>query len=167
MSITKKIIVTDTNIITDLSNAKILKQFVALDNVYISDMILNDEINSKTCDINIKNFKVLQSSSKQLLEVSNLANVYRKLSIYDLLNYVLARDNNGILATGDNRLKKFSETKGIEVIRTLKIIELMVNNNVISYKEAITACELLKNNSDTRIPLESINELMKKLSVYV
>ena len=48
MIITTKIIVTDTNIITDLSNAKILDKFVMLENVYISDMVKNDEINSKT-----------------------------------------------------------------------------------------------------------------------
>lgn len=39
MSITEKIIVTDTNIITDLNNANILDKFVGLDNVYISDLV--------------------------------------------------------------------------------------------------------------------------------
>lgn len=33
MSITKKIIITDTNIITDLFNANILEEFINLDNV--------------------------------------------------------------------------------------------------------------------------------------
>ena len=47
MSITEKIIVTDTNIITDLNNANILDKFVILDNVYISDLVKNDEVNSK------------------------------------------------------------------------------------------------------------------------
>lgn len=48
MSITKKIIITDTNIITDLFNANILEEFINLDNVYISDLVKNDEINNKT-----------------------------------------------------------------------------------------------------------------------
>ena len=46
MNITTKIIITDTNIITDLNNANILEEFINMDNVYISDMIKNDEINS-------------------------------------------------------------------------------------------------------------------------
>ena len=46
MNITSKIIITDTNIITDLNNANILEKFVKLDNVYISDMVKNDEIKS-------------------------------------------------------------------------------------------------------------------------
>ena len=45
MSITKKIIITDTNIITDLFNANILEEFINFDNVYISDLVKNDEIN--------------------------------------------------------------------------------------------------------------------------
>lgn len=53
MNITKKIIITDTNIITDLNNANILKEFVSLDNVYISDILKNDEINTKTCNLNL------------------------------------------------------------------------------------------------------------------
>ena len=53
MNITAKIIITDTNIITDLNNANILEEFINIDNVYISDMIKNDEINSKTGNVKL------------------------------------------------------------------------------------------------------------------
>ena len=39
MNIEKKIIITDTNIITDLYIANVLIEFINLDNVYISDVI--------------------------------------------------------------------------------------------------------------------------------
>ena len=51
MNITEKIIVTDTNIITDLHIAGVLKKYSALNNVFISDLVKNDEINFKTCNI--------------------------------------------------------------------------------------------------------------------
>ena len=35
MNITEKIIITDTNIITDLNNAGVLGKFIELDNVYV------------------------------------------------------------------------------------------------------------------------------------
>ena len=131
MNITAKIIITDTNIITDLDNANILEEFVNLDNVYISDLIKNDEINFKTGNLElIKKFKVI--APEQIIEVRRLAETEKKLSIYDLLNYVIAKDNNCILATGDNRLKNYSEENGVEVIRTLKIIRLMKEQNIIS-----------------------------------
>ena len=121
MSITEKIIVTDTNIITDLSNANILDKFVSLDNVYISDLVKTDEVNFKTGNLEIINkFKTLKITEEQLIEVSTLASKESKLSIYDVINYILARDNDGILATGDDRLRKYSLENGVKVIRTLK-----------------------------------------------
>lgn len=164
MNITTKIIITDTNIITDLNNANILEEFIDIDNVYISDMVKNDEINSKTGNVKlIKKFKILSATATQLIEVNNLSNTEKKLSTYDLLNFVIARDNNCILATGDNRLKNYSENNGVEVFRTLKIIKLMKDNNIISCRKAIDACNLLKKCPTTRIPEIDINNLIDEL----
>lgn len=164
MNIATKIIITDTNIITDLNNANILEEFINLDNVYISDMVKNDEINSKTCNVkSIDKFKVISATPMQLIEVTNLSLIEKKLSTYDLLNYVIARDNNYIIATGDNRLKNYSENNGLKVFRTLKIIKLMKENNVISYRKAVKACCLLKQCSTTRIPITNIDNLIEEL----
>jgi len=164
MNITTKIIITDTNIITDLNNANILEEFINIDNVYISDMVKNDEINSKTCNVKLINkFKVISATATQLIEVNNLSYIEKKLSTYDLLNFIIARDNNCILATGDNRLKKYSENNSIEVFRTLKIIKLMKDNNIISCQKAIDACNLLKQCPTTRIPETDINNLINEL----
>lgn len=164
MNITTKIIITDTNIITDLNSANILEEFINIDNVYISDMVKNDEINSKTGNVKLINkFKVISATATQLIEVNNLSYTEKKLSTYDLLNFVIARDNNCILATGDNRLKNYSENKGVEVLRTLKIIKLMKDNNIISCRKAIDACDLLKKCSTTRIPEMDINNLIDEL----
>lgn len=164
MNITAKMIITDTNIITDLNNADILEEFINLNNVYISDIVKNDEINFKTGNVKLINkFKVISVTPTQLAEISNLSSILKKLSTYDLLNFVIARNNNCILATGDNKLKIYSENKGIEVIRTLKIIKLMKNNNIISEKKAINACNLLKKCSTTRIPKIDIDNLINEL----
>ncbi len=73
MNITAKIIITDTNIITDLNTAGVLEDFVKLENVYISDLIKLDEINSNTGDVSIINkFKVMDTTGEQLLEISNV-----------------------------------------------------------------------------------------------
>ena len=164
MNITTKIIITDTNIITDLNNANILEEFINIDNVYISDMVKNDEINSKTGNVKLINkFKVISATATQLIEVNNLSYIEKKLSTYDLLNFIIARDNNCILATGDNRLKNYSENNGVKVFRTLKIIKLMKDNNIISCRKAIDACDLLKKCSTTRIPKMDINNLINEL----
>lgn len=163
MIITKRIIVTDTNIITDLNTAKVLDKFINLDNVYISDLVKLHEINFKTGDLKlINNFKVISSTSQELMKISDIQNTNKKLSDKDILNYIIARDNKGILATGDERLKKYAEANGVEVIRTLKIIELLYINNLISYNDFANGCKFLKNDFKTRIPSNEIDSLLNK-----
>jgi hypothetical protein len=100
MTITTKIIITDTNIITDLSNANILDKFVKLDNVYISDMVKNDEVNSNTGNVSIINeFKMIDATSLQISEIFEISQKINGLSQYDIINFIIARDNNAILAT--------------------------------------------------------------------
>ena len=89
--------------------------------------------NSKTCDTEIINkMKVISLNDNQLLEVSNFYGINNSLSKYDYINFMVARDNNGILATGDNKLKLYAEQNGVEVIRTLKIIRLMLKSSIIT-----------------------------------
>ena len=165
MNITSKIIITDTNIITDLNNANILDKFVKLDNVYISDMVKNDEIKTTTGNVNIiKKFKTISANPAQITKIFKISKLVKGLSNYDLINYILARDNNAILATGDQKLKNFSEKNGVEVVRTLKIIRLMENKNIISKKELVDACILLKENKKTRIPLNDIESMIFEFS---
>ena len=88
MNITAKIIITDTNIITDLNNAGILEKFIELDNVYVSDLVMNDEFNFNTCDEYIlKKMKTIGFTSEQMLELEKLQRATNKLSQYDLVNY--------------------------------------------------------------------------------
>ncbi len=163
MNITTKIIITDTNIITDLSNANILDKFVELDNVYISDMIKQDEINSNTGNVNtIKKFKTINATSEEIDEIFKISKGTHGLSPYDIINFIIARNNNAILATGDKKLKDYSEANGIQVIRTLKIIELMKNKAIITNKDAINACKSLKEHPNTRIPISDIDNIIKE-----
>lgn len=161
MNITKKIIITDTNIITDLSHANVLENFVNLDNVYMSDMVKNDEINIETCDIDIiDKIKIIDATAEQITEIFNILQNVRGLSQYDIINYIIARDNDAILATGDRKLNEFSTKNGVEVIRTLKIIKLMKDNEIITIGNAIDACIRLKNEKRTRIPIDDINNMI-------
>ena len=164
MNITEKIIVTDTNIITDLHIAGVLKKYSALNNVFISDLVKNDEINFKTCNIEtIEDMKTISSSANELLEANLLSIQQPKLTTHDIINFILARDNNYILATGDKDLKVFSESKNVEVIRTLKIIELMCIHGVITYSEALNGLYSLKKYPKTRIPIQLIDDMIDKI----
>lgn len=78
MNLTEKIIITDTNVITDLFNADLLEMFSLLNNVYILDIIKESEINSKTCNMELINkIKVIHAMT---LHRSGSAAPHRKSS---------------------------------------------------------------------------------------
>lgn len=88
MNITKKIIITDTNIITDLSDANVLLEFIMLDNVYICDMIKVNEINEQTGNIEIINkMKVISATSEDINRIIEIQKDNPKLSVYDCINF--------------------------------------------------------------------------------
>ena len=164
MNITSKKIIVDTNILTDLKNAKILDKFIKLNNIYLCDIVKNKEINEKTGNLDIINkIKVISCNSEELLLALDIKDKEKKLSICDCLNFVIAKDNDCILATGDNKLKNFAEQRNVPVIRTLKIIKLLKEKNILSSNEAINASKNLINNKNTRIPLKDIENFIEEL----
>lgn len=164
MNIKNKIIITDTNIITDLSVANVLEIFVTMDNVYTSDLVKRDEINANTGDIEtIKLLKTITASPEQLKEIFEISEKEKSLSAVDIINYILSRDNNAILATGDKKLLEFSKNNGIKVIRTLAIIKNMWGEQIITTKKAIDACNRLKKEKSTRIPEKDIDDFISTL----
>ena len=164
MNITSKKIIVDTNILTDLKNAKILDKFVILNNIYLCDIVKNKEINEKTGNLDIiSKIKVISCNSEELISALDISNKEKKLSICDCLNFVIAKNNDCILATGDNKLKHFAEKQNVPVIRTLKIIKLLKDINIISSEETILALQNLINNKNTRIPLNEIESFIESL----
>ena len=83
MNITTKIIITDTNIISDLNNAKILEQFVELDNVYI---IKNVEIPTSIVECgflsNASEKNKLQNSEYQQKIADTIKNAIINYSVF-------------------------------------------------------------------------------------
>ena len=126
-------------------------------------MVKQDEINSNTGNINIiKKFKTINSTAEEIDEIFKISKEVSGLSPYDIINFIIARNNSAILATGDKKLKDYSEANGIKVIRTLKIIKLMKENNIITTKEAINSCLSLKEHNNTRIPSADIDNVIKE-----
>ena len=164
MTITSKIIITDTNIITDLDNANLLDEFISLDNVYMVDLVKYEEINNKTCNNSVINkIKEISVNELQIAESFNMRNNIKSLSLYDSINLIVSKDNNAILASGDKALGKYAKLCNVQIIRTLKIVELLYDNKIITKKKAINSCNLLLNNPKTRIPKDDINKLINEI----
>ncbi|MDD4036183.1 MAG: hypothetical protein PHS45_02545 [Bacilli bacterium] len=164
MNITKKIILTDTNIITDLDIAGVLDIYVDLSNVYMSDLVKENEINNKTGDLKIiERFKLIRANESDIYEISNFSAIYYHLSMPDIINFVLANNNNYILATGDKQLRLLAIENNIEVIGVIRIIDLLENNNLITKEKKYESLNKLKKHPKTRLPEEELNKRLEEI----
>jgi hypothetical protein len=128
-------------------------------------MVLNDEINDLTCEAKALKFaKVINSTAEELIEVAEISKIETALSTYDILNFVLAKNHDGIIATGDRRLKNFADDNKVKVIRTIRIIELLAENNIISEKDELDSYVLLLNDDKTRLPISELEKKIKEIS---
>lgn len=165
MNLLDNIVITDTNIITDLFTASLLEKFIWLDSVFVVDLLAYDEFNEKTGNIEqISKIKLINANSNDVVNALNISAIQNKLSFYDSINFVLAKRLNAVLATGDKRLGIFATENGVQVIRTLKIIELMYEYKLILLNEMVSGLIKLLNDSYTRIPR---NEILKLINKYI
>jgi predicted nucleic acid-binding protein len=164
MNIKEKIIIVDTNIISDLYEAGVLDKFINLENIYMSKLVKYNEINGKTGDLYlIDRINTITESENQILQALELSTNERGLSIYDCINFVLARDEETLLLTGDRRLRNYAEKQGVTVKGTIWIIDKMIEENQIDRCTAKKAYERLLYHENTRLPSEELQKRIKKL----
>ena len=68
-----------------------------------------------------------------------------------------------ILVTGDQNLINFAKQENIQCIGTLKLIEILVENNLLNIEESIQSLINLKLDSNRRIPHKLIDQIIQKM----
>ena len=112
-------IFTDTNIFIDLKKIGLLKEyFKTAKDVYTSSGIFDDElllpqgIKEELIELGIK---VVSMTTDELLLAYQANRSQPRLSKYDCGAFAIAKCRGWILTTGDRRLRRYSEEKGVEV----------------------------------------------------
>ena len=154
-----RIIVNDTNILIDLANLNLFDYFLNLEfEFHTNDFIINEltdieqkEIIDKIIEEN--KLIVAEIKSEEYPAILNLQT--KNLSFEDCSIWYYAKKVNGILLTGDARLRKSVEKSGIEVRGILFIFDELVRCNIIDKQTAVEKLkELLKINH--RLPKKEI-----------
>lgn len=123
------VVVCDANILIHLQKGRILDAFGCLPHdCYIPGTIREDELS----DFTASEWRVLDGSGMTTCELSdghirqaeNLERKHTALSIYDCIVMTMAESHAGsVLLTGDDRLRKVAEARGLEVHGVLWIID--------------------------------------------
>lgn len=163
------IIISDTNVISDLSETELLLKILRLDNIYVVDLVKKIEFNSKTCDIlYLDKIKEKELDSSDMQEVIKLKLQTKGLSECDLMNYVIAKKYSAILLTGDKKLKNFALKNGVPTKGTLWLLEVLYEHNYLTKRELLMAYERLLVAND-RLPRGELYKRIDQLKqeIYV
>ena len=156
-----KIIVNDTNILIDLMNISLLDVFLELDfKFHTNDLIINEITNAEQeAIINkvISENKLIVNETKAEDYPRIISLLINNLSFEDCSIWYYAQQIEGVLLTGDARLRKEVEKTKVEVRGVLFVFDKLIEENKITKSNAINKLtELL--NINPRLPKKEIKK---------
>ena len=90
---------------------------------------------------------------------------YRKPSTYDCIALAIAKCRGIILLTGDRALREAARQEGVEVMGTIKVLDLLYENKLIDTPEYKLYLEefIHYNGRKIRLPLEELQERINSI----
>ena len=157
--------VTDANIFIDLFELKLLSLFFDLDlEIYTTQEVLLecDKIQRERLQLFIKNKKLIVKniSDKEALEMETMT-FNKGLSEPDKSVLFVAKNQNGMVVSGDKLIRKWCQKNKIEVHGILWVLDEMNQAQLITSKEAIEKLETLLQ-LNFWLPTNAANELLEK-----
>ncbi len=83
----------------------------------------------------------------QVSEIYELLREHRGLSYRDLSAFVLARDTQAVLVTGDGHLRMMAEKNGVECHGTLWVLDALVDADILTGPHAADALRTMQANN--------------------
>lgn len=126
------LLVTDTNIWIDLENGGLLVEvFQLLYQFVIPDFALSELSRPRWETLEEMGVSVHDLSTEQVLQLIELRQVYRNLSVIDLAAFVLAKGLDAALLTGDRRLNALANAHGLTVHGVLWLLDALVESEIV------------------------------------
>lgn len=161
------VVVSDANIIIDLLQIELFKDFLKLNwekhlSPDVVDEIREENSNQLIEAINAGKLVLSQFRPIDLLEIQNLKTRYPPLSLADCSCLYIAKNKPAILLTGERRLRSIATgTHRIGAHGTLWVMEQMIEDKIITPRIALEKLtHLMKIN--TRLPQKKCVRLLRR-----
>jgi rRNA-processing protein FCF1 len=161
-----KVIINDANILIDLVHLNLLEVFIQLEfDLKITDFVF-DELNEgqkELINIHIVTEQIqliITEEEDDFQSIVTILNNSSGLSFEDCSVWHYANKLNGILLSGDGKLRKQATANGINVKGILFVFDQLLIHNLISFEFAITKIEQLYE-INPRLPIHSKNDRLE------
>ena len=158
-----RIVINDANILIDIAKLDLLEAFSNLNfDLYTTDFVyeeLNEIQKSPISTLLIKDhLTIIETEDIQDFQnITTLLENSNGLSLEDCSVWYYSSKMSGTLLTGDGKLRKRASEDGVEVRGVLFIFDELINQNLLSYNDAVDKMKQLKllNN---RLPKNEIDK---------
>ena len=164
MNFSNLIFVIDVNVIIHLEKVNLLDELTNDKNAIIVDLVLYQEYQHKPNLISkkISKIKTISLNEMQVAESQNLYMKNRRNSIFDYFSYIAARDNNGILLTGDWKLKKsINKNSDVDVRGAIWYVKYLKEKGIIDENRLLDIYKTWLEDITVYMPNEILEELIK------
>jgi len=138
-----RIVINDANILIDLIHLEMVDVFFRLENLelritdFVYEELHEEQKNILQPFVNSGDLILTESDQSDLVNISNLMNNSNGLSFQDCSVWYFAKFFEGILLTGDGRLRKQSSEDGVEVRGVLFVFDKLLIDGLINFEYAI------------------------------
>ena len=160
-----KVAVTDANIFIDLIILELVAHLFKLKLHIHTTREVYDQLNADQkqklqsfCDL--KQLFVYNFDEQEISEIQSL-DFPRGLELADRTVFYYANKFNSVVLSGDNKLRKFCEAKGLKVFGIIWLFDQFVEFELIDKAMAVNKLEKLLGYND-RLPIEEIMKRLKK-----
>jgi predicted nucleic acid-binding protein len=94
--------------------------------------------------------------------VGELVERYPKPQLNDLFALVLAIELKAFLATGDEHLRQAALAEGVRVVRTLGILQMLVDEGIVSGERVADGLEAILDKGDRWLPAAECRRCLER-----
>ncbi len=148
----QSVLVTDTNIWIDLENGGILAEVFQLPYQFlVPDFAIAELIHPRWEILQVLGLAAYELNPEQVVELAQLRQDHRNLSIIDLAAFLLAKRMDATLLTGDLRLNEMATANSIPVHGVLWLLDTLVHFQALTPAQAAASLRQMLNHG-ARLP---------------
>ena len=153
----------DTNIWIDLHFGGLLPEFLRLPFEFVCPDVIIEELQLPDGRQLVREgVGELSMGPDSVRLVSGLVERYPKPQLNDLFALVMAIELKAALATGNEHLRQAAMAEGVRVVRTLGILQMLVDEEIVSGEKAAGALEAILAKGDRWLPAAECRRCLER-----
>ncbi|MFY8180628.1 MAG: hypothetical protein ACOVLG_02545 [Flavobacterium sp.] len=159
-----KLHINDANILMDIVKLDLTASFLALEfELYTTDFVFA-EMEPEQQELLLSNTLIkIGATAEDMTAIFELSEQHAGLSYEDCSTWYFAQKMNGILVTGDGKLRTKARASGVEVRGMIYIIEQIKLQELLPTVDCIEKLRLLRELND-RLPMNEIENRIQTWS---